>query len=119
MVGMRFNTIGVSDGISMGTNGDGHRHLDTHIHRRTHKHAHAHRHTHTQTFNTYTGMSYSLPSRDIIADSIETVSHTHTHKHTHTHIRAHTDKHILTRTLTTNIRLHFITIGDERAVVRC
>lgn len=39
MVGMRFNTIGVSDGISMGTN----------------------------------GMSYSLPSRDIIADSIETV----------------------------------------------
>ncbi len=39
MVGMRFNTIGVSDGISMGTE----------------------------------GMSFSLPSRDIIADSIETV----------------------------------------------
>ncbi|MBL4889801.1 MAG: dihydroxy-acid dehydratase [Candidatus Lindowbacteria bacterium] len=39
MVGMRFNTIGVSDGISMGTE----------------------------------GMSYSLQSRDIIADSIETV----------------------------------------------
>ena len=39
MVGMRFNTIGVSDGISMGTE----------------------------------GMSYSLPSRDLIADSIETV----------------------------------------------
>jgi dihydroxy-acid dehydratase len=39
LVGMRFNTIGVSDGISMGTH----------------------------------GMSYSLPSRDIIADSIETV----------------------------------------------
>ena len=39
MVGMRFNTIGVSDGISMGTD----------------------------------GMSYSLPSRDIIADSIEAV----------------------------------------------
>ena len=39
MVGMRFNTIGVSDGISMGTR----------------------------------GMSFSLPSRDIIADSIETV----------------------------------------------
>jgi len=39
MVGMRFNTIGVSDGISMGTN----------------------------------GMSYSLQSRDIIADSVETV----------------------------------------------
>ena len=39
MVGMRFNTIGVSDGISMGTD----------------------------------GMSYSLPSRDVIADSIETV----------------------------------------------
>jgi dihydroxy-acid dehydratase len=39
MVGMRFNTIGVSDAISMGTD----------------------------------GMSYSLPSRDIIADSIETV----------------------------------------------
>jgi dihydroxy-acid dehydratase len=38
-VGMRFNTIGVSDGISMGTR----------------------------------GMSYSLPSRDLIADSIETV----------------------------------------------
>ncbi len=36
---MRFNTIGVSDGISMGTS----------------------------------GMSYSLPSREIIADSIETV----------------------------------------------
>ncbi|KAG0074610.1 hypothetical protein BGZ92_003306, partial [Podila epicladia] len=39
LVGYRFNTIGVSDGISMGT----------------------------------TGMSYSLQSRDIIADSIETV----------------------------------------------
>jgi len=39
MVGLRFNTIGVSDGISMGTR----------------------------------GMSYSLQSRDIIADSIETV----------------------------------------------
>jgi len=39
MVAMRFNTIGVSDGISMGT----------------------------------TGMSYSLQSRDLIADSIETV----------------------------------------------
>jgi dihydroxy-acid dehydratase len=39
MVGMGFNTIGVSDGISMGTD----------------------------------GMSYSLQSRDIIADSIETV----------------------------------------------
>src|SRR6478672_4843231 len=39
MLGMRFNTIGVSDGISMGTD----------------------------------GMSYSLPSRDLIADSIETV----------------------------------------------
>ena len=38
-VGMRFNTIGVSDGISMGTD----------------------------------GMSFSLPSRDLIADSIETV----------------------------------------------
>jgi dihydroxy-acid dehydratase len=36
---MRFNTIGVSDGISMGTE----------------------------------GMSYSLQSRDLIADSIETV----------------------------------------------
>ena len=39
LIGMRFNTIGVSDGISMGTD----------------------------------GMSYSLQSRDIIADSIETV----------------------------------------------
>ena len=38
LVGYRFNTIGVSDGISMGTD----------------------------------GMSYSLQSRDIIADSIET-----------------------------------------------
>jgi dihydroxy-acid dehydratase len=39
LVGLRFNTIGVSDGISMGTS----------------------------------GMSYSLQSRDLIADSIETV----------------------------------------------
>ena len=39
LIGMRFNTIGVSDGISMGTS----------------------------------GMSYSLQSRDLIADSIETV----------------------------------------------
>ena len=39
MIGMRFNTIGVSDGISMGTE----------------------------------GMSYSLQSRDLIADSIETI----------------------------------------------
>jgi dihydroxy-acid dehydratase len=39
LVSMRFNTIGVSDGISMGTD----------------------------------GMSYSLQSRDLIADSIETV----------------------------------------------
>ncbi|KAG0330877.1 hypothetical protein BG004_001945, partial [Podila humilis] len=38
LVGYRFNTIGVSDGMSMGTS----------------------------------GMSYSLQSRDIIADSIET-----------------------------------------------
>jgi len=39
LVGLRFNTIGVSDGISMGTD----------------------------------GMSYSLQSREIIADSVETV----------------------------------------------
>ncbi len=39
MVGMRFNTVGVSDGISMGTN----------------------------------GMRYSLQSREIIADSMETI----------------------------------------------
>ncbi|MGA2655785.1 MAG: dihydroxy-acid dehydratase, partial [Gammaproteobacteria bacterium] len=39
LLAMRFNTIGVSDGISMGTS----------------------------------GMCYSLPSRDLIADSIETV----------------------------------------------
>ena len=39
LVAMRFNTIGVSDGISMGTD----------------------------------GMSFSLPSRDLIADSIESV----------------------------------------------
>ena len=43
MLGMQFNTIGVSDGISMGTE----------------------------------GMSYSLPSRDLIADSIETVVGAH------------------------------------------
>lgn len=40
LIGYRFNTIGVSDGMSNGT----------------------------------AGMSYSLQSRDIIADSIETVS---------------------------------------------
>ena len=39
MVGYRFNTVGVSDAISMGTD----------------------------------GMSYSLQSRDLIADSVETV----------------------------------------------
>lgn len=39
LTGFRFNTIGVSDGISMGTD----------------------------------GMSYSLQSRDVIADSIETI----------------------------------------------
>jgi dihydroxy-acid dehydratase len=39
LIGMRFNTVGVSDGISMGTE----------------------------------GMSFSLQSRDLIADSIETV----------------------------------------------
>ena len=39
LIGLRFNTIGVSDGISMGTD----------------------------------GMSFSLQSRDLIADSIETV----------------------------------------------
>ena len=43
LVGMRFNTIGVSDGISMGTE----------------------------------GMSYSLQSREIIADSIETTMAAH------------------------------------------
>ncbi|MEZ4267478.1 MAG: dihydroxy-acid dehydratase [Myxococcota bacterium] len=43
MVGLRFNTIGVSDGISMGTD----------------------------------GMSFSLQSRDLIADSIETVMGAH------------------------------------------
>ncbi len=40
LIGLRFNTVGVSDGISMGTR----------------------------------GMSYSLQSRDLIADSIETVT---------------------------------------------
>ena len=40
LIGMRFNTVGVSDGISMGTE----------------------------------GMSFSLQSRDLIADSIETVT---------------------------------------------
>ena len=43
LIGMRFNTIGVSDGISMGTD----------------------------------GMSYSLQSREIIADSIETAMSAH------------------------------------------
>jgi len=43
LVGFRFNAAGVSDGISMGTD----------------------------------GMSYSLPSRDLIADSIETVVSAH------------------------------------------
>jgi dihydroxy-acid dehydratase len=43
MVAMRFNTIGVSDGMSMGTD----------------------------------GMSFSLQSRDLIADSIETVMRAH------------------------------------------
>ena len=39
LIGMRFNTVGVSDGISMGTN----------------------------------GMRYSLQSREVIADSMETI----------------------------------------------
>ncbi|MFI4955465.1 MAG: dihydroxy-acid dehydratase, partial [Gammaproteobacteria bacterium] len=43
LIGMRFNTIGVSDGMSMGTS----------------------------------GMRYSLQSRDLIADSIETVMSAH------------------------------------------
>ena len=43
LLGMRFNTIGVSDGISMGTE----------------------------------GMRYSLQSRDLIADSVETVMSAH------------------------------------------
>ena len=43
LVGMRFNTIGVSDAVSMGTD----------------------------------GMSYSLQSRDLIADSVETVMSAH------------------------------------------
>ena len=43
LLGLVFNTIGVSDGISMGTD----------------------------------GMRYSLPSRDVIADSIETVVNAH------------------------------------------
>jgi dihydroxy-acid dehydratase len=43
MIGLLFNTIGISDGISMGT----------------------------------PGMKYSLPSREIIADSIESVANAH------------------------------------------
>ncbi|WP_259125249.1 dihydroxy-acid dehydratase [Candidatus Karelsulcia muelleri] len=43
MVGFKFNTIGISDGMSMGTS----------------------------------GMRYSLPSRELIADSIESVVKTH------------------------------------------
>lgn len=49
LIGYRFNTIGVSDGISMGTR----------------------------------GMSYSLQSRDLIADSIETVSFYKSLRHIH------------------------------------
>ena len=45
LIGFRFNTIGVSDGISMGTN----------------------------------GMKYSLPSREIIADSYETIVEAHSY----------------------------------------
>lgn len=45
LVGLIFNTIGVSDGISMGTK----------------------------------GMRYSLPSRDLIADSIETMVNAHSY----------------------------------------
>lgn len=43
MIGFQFNTIGVSDGMTMGT----------------------------------TGMNYSLPSRSIIADSVETMVYAH------------------------------------------
>lgn len=43
MIGFKYNTIGVSDGISMGTS----------------------------------GMNYSLPSRELIADSIETITGAH------------------------------------------
>lgn len=43
MIGFKFNTIGVSDGITMGTR----------------------------------GMKYSLPSRELIADSIETITNAH------------------------------------------
>ena len=43
MIGFKFNTVGVSDGISMGTE----------------------------------GMRYSLPSRELIADSIETIAGAH------------------------------------------
>jgi dihydroxy-acid dehydratase len=45
LIGFRFNTIGVSDGITMGTS----------------------------------GMKYSLPSRELIADSIETMVTAHYH----------------------------------------
>lgn len=45
MIGFQFNTIGISDGITMGTN----------------------------------GMKYSLPSREIIADSIESMINAHYH----------------------------------------
>ena len=45
LVGFQFNTIGVSDGISMGTR----------------------------------GMLYSLPSREIIADSYETINYAHSY----------------------------------------
>lgn len=43
MIGFKFNTVGVSDGITMGTS----------------------------------GMNYSLPSRELIADSIETIAGAH------------------------------------------
>ena len=56
LVGFRFNTIGVSDGIAMGTD----------------------------------GMSFSLQSRDLIADSIETIDERAMVRREHLHSRVAT-----------------------------
>lgn len=67
LIGYRFNTIGVSDGMSNGT----------------------------------AGMSYSLQSRDIIADSIETVSM------------------LQTRRCVEKMLIQRIILGHVRSMVRC
>lgn len=67
LIGYRFNTVGVSDGMSMGTR----------------------------------GMSYSLQSRDLIADSIETVRKPYFCK------------------LKTSVKLNELALGYGWSMVRC